>query len=141
LLRPKALAAIGQPDLIIHAGDVGEAAILDRLRAIAPLVVVRGNVDRGAWAEGIPLTEVVHPQGVWIYVLHDATTLDLDPKAARFDVVISGHSHQPRLEWEGGILYLNPGSIGPRRFSLPVSMARLTIAEGRPHAELITLDV
>lgn len=127
LLRPEAVAALGGVDLIIHAGDVGAPEVLARLRAIAPTWAVRGNVDHGGWAQALPLTDVVRAGSLDIYVLHDLDTLDLDPAAAGFAAVISGHSHRPKAEWRGHVLFLNPGSAGPRRFALPVTLSRLRI--------------
>jgi len=141
LLRPEALDAMRGADLILHAGDVDDLAILDSLRAIAPVHVVRGNVDRGPWAESIPYTEVVEIDGALIYMIHIRDQLDLDPKAAGFAAVIYGHSHQPEIERIDDVLYLNPGSAGPRRFKLPVSCARLWIEDGRADAEIIELRV
>jgi hypothetical protein len=125
LLRPEAVAALQGVDHILHAGDVGKSEILDALRAIAPLTAIRGNVDRGSWAEALPLTEAVELGGRWLYLIHDRQGLDLDPVAAGFDVVISGHTHQPKMETQPGVCYLNPGSAGPFRFRLPVTIAYL----------------
>jgi putative phosphoesterase len=140
-VRPRALAALAGVERIVHAGDIGEAAVLDALARVAPVTAVRGNNDRGRWAAGIPESEVVEVGGVSLYVLHDLHELDLDPRAAGFAAVIAGHSHQPRLEEREGVLYLNPGSAGPRRFRLPVSVARLTIRAGRVSARLVTLEI
>src|SRR5262245_24750745 len=118
LVREQAAEALRGCDLIIHAGDVGDANVLEVLRAIAPVVAVRGNNDKGAWAEALPTTEVVEVGDLYIYVLHELSELDLDPKGAGFAVVISGHSHRPSGERRNGVLYLNPGSAGPRRFTL-----------------------
>jgi putative phosphoesterase len=141
LLRPQALRALAGADLIVHAGDVGGPEVLDALRAVAPLVAVRGNNDRGGWASALAETEVVESGGRSLYVLHDLKTLDLDPRAAGFDVVIAGHSHQPRVERRDGVLYLNPGSAGPRRFRLPIAVAWLDVDAGRLDAEIVQLDV
>jgi len=141
LLRPEARDAMQGADLILHAGDVDNAEILDTLREIAPVYVVRGNVDSGRWAESIPWTEVVEIDDALIYMIHIREKIDLDPAAAKFAAVIYGHSHQPNIETHDGVLYLNPGSAGPRRFSLPVSCARLWIADGRADAEIIELPV
>lgn len=141
LLRPEAVAALAGVDLILHAGDVGAAHVLDALRAVAPVVAVRGNVDTGAWAASLPLTEVVAVDAVDIYMLHDLKQLDLNPAAAGFRVVISGHSHRPVIEEQQGVLYLNPGSAGPRRFNLPICLAHLTIQGGQAHADLIDLTL
>jgi hypothetical protein len=127
LMRPEVLAALSGSQLIIHAGDVGAPAILDRLREIAPVVAVRGNVDNDAWASGLPLTAVAEVRSTLIYVLHDIHQLDLDPRAADFRVVVSGHSHKPGHSERHGVLYVNPGSAGPRRFRLPVTVARLRL--------------
>ena len=128
-------------DLIIHAGDVGGPEILDRLRKIATVVAVRENADRGPWAKVLPIAESVRLAEIDLYVLHDVGELDLDPRAAGFHAVISGHSHQPRIEHRNGVLFLNPGSAGPRRFTLPVSVARLHIGNGKLDAQIIELNV
>jgi uncharacterized protein len=141
LLRPQAVAALRGSPLIIHAGDVGRPEILDELRGIAPVHAVRGNVDRGAWAMGLPETEIVDLGDCLVYVLHDLGALDLDPPTAGFRAVIAGHSHQPRIETRDGVLYFNPGSAWPRRFRLPVSVGRLTLSDGKLDAEIIELDV
>ena len=142
LLRPEALAALRGVDGILHAGDVGKEAVLAPLAALAPLVAIRGNVDRGEWAQRLPPTETIEAGGVLIHLVHDVHDLDLDPRAASIRVVISGHSHQPLIREQDGVLYLNPGSAGPRRFRLPVSIARLEItAGGRVEASLVELTV
>jgi len=141
LVRPQALRALAGAELIIHAGDVGDADVLDALRTVAPVVALRGNNDRGAWAAALAETEVVERAGRSLYVLHDVHALDLDPRAAGFDAVIAGHSHQPRIDRRDGVLFLNPGSAGPRRFRLPVSVARLEVGAGGVEAEILTLDV
>ena len=141
LVRPQAVEALRGSDLIVHAGDVGHPAVLEALRALAPLVAVRGNNDRGAWAESLSATEVVEVAGLSLYVLHDLAELDVDPKAAGFHAVIAGHSHQPKLERRGGVLYLNPGSAGPRRFRLPVALARVRVSAAGVDAELVELAV
>ena len=139
LLRPEALRALQGSDLVIHAGDVGRPEILDRLRSIAPVVAVKGNIDRGPWASALPATAVAEPAGVRIYVLHDIHDLDLDPAAAGFHVVVSGHSHQPASAERAGVLYINPGSAGPRRFRMPITVARLALV--RPFSPVfIRLD-
>ncbi len=140
LLRPAALDALRGCSLIIHAGDVGTPDVLAALRTVAPLVAVRGNVDRGAWAEALPETETVAVGDHWLYVLHDLKQLDLDLAAGGFSAVISGHSHKPAIAERGGVLYLNPGSAGPRRFHLPVTVARLFQQDRRLAAELIAID-
>jgi len=140
LLRPEAIAALRGSDLIIHAGDVGKPEILDELRRIAPTFAVRGNVDTAAWASALPMTEVVEAGSLQIYVLHDLGTLDLDPQAAGFAAVISGHSHKPLAEVRNGVLYLNPGSAGPRRFKLPICLARLHVDDGGLRYEFVDLQ-
>jgi putative phosphoesterase len=127
LLRPEAVRALAGSDLIIHAGDVGSPEILAALRAVAPVVAVRGNVDTGAWASALPATAVAEIGGTLIYVLHDLNELDLDPAAAGFGVVVSGHSHKAASAERGGLLLVNPGSAGRRRFKLPVTVARLDL--------------
>lgn len=139
LLRPEAIAALQGAALIIHAGDFGKPEILTELARIAPVYGVRGNVDRGDWANQLPLTEVVTYGERLIYLLHDLHQLDLNPVVAGFSAVISGHSHQPQIEWRHGVLYFNPGSAGPRRFSLPVTVGRLTIEQGELRAALVEL--
>jgi putative phosphoesterase len=141
LLRPEAIEALKGSDVVVHAGDVGGMDILVQLRAIAPTFAVRGNVDTGTWAKSLPMTEVVEVGQLQLYVLHDLATLDLDPRAAGFAAVISGHSHRPSAEMRRGVLYLNPGSIGPRRFTLPIAMARLRVAGERLSHEMIELKV
>jgi uncharacterized protein len=128
-------------DRIIHAGDVGSAEILEILAAIAPVTTVRGNIDKAAWARKLPETEVLEVGGVSIYVLHDLATLDLKPEVAGFSVVVSGHSHVPKQETRKGVLYFNPGSAGPRRFKLPVSIGRLKLSGEKIEAEIVALSV
>ena len=140
LLRPQAVDALTGVDIILHAGDIGDSAVLDDLRAIAPVVAVRGNNDKGEWAEALPDWEVVEVGPVSIYMLHDLKEIDISPAGA-FQVVISGHSHEPSVEEKRGVLYVNPGSAGPRRFSLPVSVAHLKIESDTVKAELIELSV
>jgi len=139
LLRPEAIAALAGSDLIIHAGDVGDAGILERLRNIAPVHAIRGNIDTAAWADALPLTEAVQVQDFLFYVLHDLRALDLNPRAAGFAAVISGHSHVPCNESRSGVLYFNPGSAGPRRFRLPISLGRIRVQPGAIAGELIQL--
>lgn len=133
------MAALRGSDHIIHAGDVGDPEILDKLREIAPLTAIRGNVDRGGWVRKLPETEVVELGGISIYVLHNVKDLDLNPEAAGFGVVISGHSHVPKQEMKKGVLYFNPGSAGPRRFRLPISVGKLVIQDQRVRGEIILL--
>jgi putative phosphoesterase len=139
LLRPEAVSALAGVELIIHAGDIGNPQILAELAQIAPVHAVRGNTDRGAWATDLPLNRVVEVGGVLIYVLHELYTLDLDPAVAGFSAVIFGHSHYPHLEHKNGVLYLNPGSAGPWRFKLPVSLAILEIQNRSLQPKLIKL--
>jgi len=141
LLRPQAVEALRSSALIIHAGDVGRPEILDELRRIAPVIAVRGNVDRDAWAESLPLSEIVEHDDVRLYVLHILEDLDLDPPTAGFHAVITGHTHRPKMETKEGVLYFNPGSAGPRRFDLPVSLGRISINDGRLVGELVYLQV
>lgn len=141
LLRPQAMKALTGSDLIVHAGDVGDPQILELLRGIAPTFAVRGNVDTGVWAKALPMTEVVAVGQLHLYVLHDIATLDLNPRAAGFAAVISGHSHRPDAETRGGVLYLNPGSAGPRRFTLPIALAKLRVTGDLLSHELIELRV
>jgi putative phosphoesterase len=141
LLRLEAIEALRGAERIIHAGDVGAAEILDQLATIAPVTAIRGNVDKAAWARRLPEAEGVELGGVSIYVLHDLARLDLKPEAAGFKVVISGHSHVPKRETRGGVLYFNPGSAGPRRFKSPVTVGRFTIREGKIEAEIVALSV
>jgi uncharacterized protein len=129
ILRSEALTALRGSDLIIHAGDVGDPEILDQLGAIAPVVAVRGNIDKAGWASRLQMTAVVEAGPAVIYVLHDIGDLDLDPASADFDIVVSGHSHKPSKNSRSGVLYINPGSAGPRRFKLPVTVARITLSQ------------
>lgn len=127
LLRDEALEALHGSELIIHAGDIGGREILETLSRIAAVVAVRGNTDRDAWAGSLPETTVVEAAGVLIYVLHDVHALELNPAAAGFQIVVSGHSHRPSRSLREGVLYLNPGSAGPKRFDLPVALARINL--------------
>jgi putative phosphoesterase len=139
LLREEALAALAGSDLIIHAGDIGNPEILDHLRKLAPVAAVRGNIDKAAWAAALPETTVVEAGGKSIYVLHDIHELDLDPAVAGFAIVISGHSHRPSREERAGVIYLNPGSAGPRRFQLPITLARIDLNAALPEVEIVNL--
>ena len=141
LLRPEAVKALKGVELIIHAGDIGAPKVLAGLERLAPVHAVRGNIDRGDWASDLPHTRVVEVGGVLLYVLHELFTLDLDPAAAGFAAVIFGHTHSPHLERKNGVLYLNPGSAGPRRFTLPVSLARIKLQDNSLHPELVDLKV
>ena len=127
LLRPEALGALDGSDLIIHAGDVGAPEILEQLRRLAPVVAVKGNVDTDAWCADLPETAAADAGSSLVYVLHDLKALDLKPAAAGIAMVVSGHSHKPVCEERGGVLYVNPGSAGPRRFNLPVTVARVDL--------------
>ena len=140
LVRPQAVEALAGVDMILHAGDIGNSAVLDSLRAIAPVVAVRGNNDKGDWAESLPDWEVVEIGTVSIYMLHDLKEIDINP-AGTFQVVISGHSHKPAVEERRGVLYVNPGSAGPRRFTLPVSLARLRVKGSEATAQLVELSI
>jgi putative phosphoesterase len=139
LLRPEAVAALQGVDLILHAGDVGSAEVLETLKSIAPVVAVRGNNDKGAWADKLPHWEVAEVGAINIYMIHDSKEIDLSPQVAGFQVVVSGHSHKPLVEERKGVLYVNPGSAGPRRFKLPISLARLKVSGESATVELIEL--
>jgi uncharacterized protein len=141
LLRKEAVEALHGSELIIHAGDVGEEEILEELRKIAPVIAVRGNVDKGPWAQALPETAVAEAGAVLIYVLHDVNALDLNPAAAGVHIVVSGHSHKPGKTERNGVLYINPGSAGPRRFHLPVTVGRLKLGEVRYEVEFVDLEV
>jgi putative phosphoesterase len=139
LLRPEAVEALRGSDRILHAGDIGAPEILEALAKIAPVTAIRGNVDAAPWARALPETEIIEAGGALIHMLHDLGQLDLKPDAAGFRVVIYGHSHQPKMEEKNGVLYFNPGSAGPRRFHLPVSVGKLMIKPGTVRAELVEL--
>jgi uncharacterized protein len=139
LLRPEAVAALVSVDLIVHAGDIGSQAIVDELSAIAPVVAVRGNNDRDPWAVSLPETATTEIAGVRLYVIHDLKTLRTDPAELGVDVIISGHSHKPMVQRRAGVMLLNPGSAGPRRFSLPIAIARLSVGPSGPKAEIVEL--
>ena len=139
LLRAEALAALRGSDYIIHAGDVGDPSILKELAKIAPVTVIRGNVDRETWARKVPATSVLEVRDVSICILHNLAELDLKPKAAGFDVVVYGHSHVAKQETKSGVLYFNPGSAGPRRFQLPVTVGRLTVKDGKVSGEIVEI--
>jgi uncharacterized protein len=141
LMRPEASAALRGSDLIIHAGDVGNPAVIKELAGIASTRVVRGNVDRGDWAASLPMTELVEVGERLFYVLHEISQLDLDPADAGFAAVVFGHSHQPMIETRQGVLFLNPGSAGPRRFKLPVTVARVGVSGPRMRPEIVELQV
>lgn len=140
LLRPEAIEALRGSDYIIHAGDIGTPEIIDQLAALAPVTAIRGNIDRSGWSRKLQEIEVLEVGGVSIYMLHDLANLDLKPKAAGFGAVISGHSHVPKQEIRDGVLYFNPGSAGPRRFKLPVTVGNLVVEAGRVRAKIISLN-
>ena len=128
-------------DLILHAGDIGAPDIVGELAGLAPVTAIRGNVDRGGWAHAFPETATAEiDAGALVHMLHDIATLDIDPAAAGVRAVLYGHSHKPEFNWHGGVLYVNPGSAGPRRFSLPLSVGRLRVEDGRLSVELIELE-
>jgi putative phosphoesterase len=141
LLRPQAIAALRGSDMIIHAGDVGGAEVINRLGGIAPTFVVRGNIDKGQWAARLPATELVAIGELHFFVLHEISQLELDPVAAGFAAVLFGHSHHPSIETRDGVLFLNPGSAGPRRFKLPVTVARVRVSGRRLHPDIVQLQV
>ena len=141
LLRPEAVTYLRGSDLIVHAGDVGNAEVLEGLRAVAPVTAVRGNNDTGAWAHRIPPTAVLKAGGVQIYVLHDIAELDVNPADEGVRVVVSGHSHRPSINERDGVLYVNPGSAGPRRFKLPVAAGELRIRGASVRAKIAELEI
>lgn len=141
LVRQEVVEALEGSELILHAGDVGGPEVLASLRSIAPVFAVRGNNDRDSWAETLPLTEIVEVRSQFLYVLHELKNLDRDPEAARISVVIFGHSHRPFAEYRRGVLYLNPGSAGPRRFRLPVAVARIYVRDTNIEHEIVKLAV
>jgi uncharacterized protein len=141
LLRKEAVAALRGSELVVRAGDVGKQEILEELERIAPVVAVRGNVDTAAWAAKLPETAVAEADGASIYVLHDLSALDLNPTAAGFRIVVGGHSHKPGKTERNGVLYINPGSAGPRRFQLPVTLARLNVSKSPYEVEFVHLAV
>lgn len=138
-LRQEAVEALRGVDRILHAGDVGDPKILDALARIAPVTAIRGNVDTESWAKSLPETELIEIAGLSIYMLHDLSKLDLKPKAAEIAAVVYGHSHHPKIEEKNGVLYFNPGSAGPRRFTLPVSVGKLVIENGKITGEILEL--
>ena len=141
LIRPEALDALQGSDLIVHAGDIGDSAVLDSLANIAPVRAIRGNNDKGNWAAELPRTDVVELGAHSIYILHNLADLDLDPAASGFTSVVSGHSHKPAIEKRNGVLFVNPGSAGPRRFKLPVTVATMTLRSGKFVARIVTLGL
>jgi uncharacterized protein len=139
LLRDEAVNALRGSEHIIHAGDIGSAEIVAKLASIAPVTAIRGNIDVETWSKHLPNTNVVELASVFFYILHDVNALDLNPQAAGFGAVISGHSHMPKIEWRNGVLFFNPGSAGPRRFKLPISLGRIQVKNGKLTPELIPL--
>jgi uncharacterized protein len=139
LLRPEAVELLRDSEHIIHAGDIGSPKIIPALQRIAPVTAIRGNIDKEAWARQFPETAVVELAGLHIFVIHDLNALDLNPQAEGFAAVISGHSHQPKQDVKDGVLYFNPGSAGPRRFKLPVSLGRVELAGGTLRGEILQL--
>lgn len=140
LLREEAVEALRGSDLILHAGDVGRPQILEALRTIAPVLAVRGNVDTGEWAQALPSTEIIQAGSVMVYMLHILNNLDIDPGVAGMHIVVSGHSHKPGQAEKGGVTYINPGSAGPKRFQLPVTVARLDLGIKPWKAEFVQLE-
>jgi putative phosphoesterase len=141
LLRPEALTPFMGAERIVHAGDIGSPNVLEKLETVAPVVAVRGNNDKAPWAENLPETMSFTVRGHTIHVLHDLGQIDLSPKAAGVDVVISGHSHKPDIEERGGVLFINPGSAGPRRFRLPIAVAKLYVTDDAVRAEIVELKL
>jgi uncharacterized protein len=141
LLRPEAVAFLRGSDFIVHGGDIGRAGVLEELASLAPVTAVRGNNDKGPWAAPVRETEVLRVGEVLIYVVHDIAALNLDPGAAGFHVVVSGHSHRPSVTERDGVLYVNPGSSGPRRFKLPISAGELMVVEKSVSARVVELEV
>jgi len=140
LLREEAVSALRGSDLILHAGDVGAPEILETLRNLAPVVAVRGNVDTGEWAQALPLKEAISAGPAMIYMIHILNDLDMNPAAGGFQIVVSGHSHKPGQSEKDGVIYINPGSAGPRRFYLPVTVARLDLGRRPWKVEFIELE-
>ncbi len=141
LIREEALEALKESELIVHAGDIGKPQVIERLRSIAPVVAVRGNMDNGQWVESLPKYDIIQIAESWLYVIHDLNDLDLDPLAAGFSAVIYGHSHRPSIQLRKGVLLINPGSAGPRRFDLPVSVALIHLNDGILDPRLIELAI
>ena len=141
LLRREAIAVLRSSDMIIHAGDVGNPDVIKALEDVAPTFAVRGNIDKGTWAADLPMTELVEVGEQVFYVLHEISQLDFDPAEAGFAAVVFGHSHQPLIETRQGVLFLNPGSAGPRRFKLPIAVARIAVSGRYMHPEILELQV
>jgi putative phosphoesterase len=141
VLRPQAAAALRDCAMIVHAGDIGKPDVISELRGLAPTVAVRGNIDTGQWAEHLPMTQRIEVGEVSLFMLHQISQLDLDPAAAGIAAIVFGHSHRPSIETRDGVLFLNPGSAGPRRFRLPVTVARVTVSGRHLGAEIVELQV
>ena len=141
LLRPEVEDALAGCDHILHAGDIGNAQVLERLAQIAPVLAVRGNMDYGSWSNSLPVTEMVAIDGIFFYILHDLHHLDLDPAAAGIHMVVSGHTHQPEIFQQDGVTFLNPGSAGHRRFSYPVTFAMVQVKRGIANPRIIEIDI
>ena len=141
LIRPEVEQLLANCDRILHAGDVGDPLVLDRLQQIAPLVAVRGNMDYGSWSSSLPVTEMLEIGGLFFYLLHDLYQLDLEPAAAGIHVVVSGHTHRAAIHREDGVIYLNPGSAGHRRLNYPLSIARVVIENGIARPQIVEVDV
>jgi uncharacterized protein len=141
LVRPEALAFLRGCERIVHGGDIGSAEVLAQLSAVAPITAVRGNNDKGAWAEAIPETELFEFNGTYVYAIHDLSQLDIEPSAAGVHVVVSGHSHKPAVQRRDGVLYVNPGSAGPRRFRLPIAVAEVVVIGDQVSARVVELEV
>lgn len=140
LLRPGAKDFLRGSDIVVHAGDICEEAVLSELSSIAPVIAVRGNNDKGAWAQGLRETELFQAGDVFVYVIHDLAELDIDPASAGVRIVVSGHSHKPKIEEKDGVIFLNPGSAGPRRFKLPISVAEVVVRGDEVSARTVELD-
>lgn len=141
LLRPQAIEALQGAELILHAGDIGSIEVIDRLKDVAPVVAVRGNIDKDAWAKQFPLTALATIEGLRIYVLHNIQEINLDPASSGYDIVVSGHSHKASIQNKSGVLYLNPGSAGKRRFKLPITLAKIEVSTNGVVAQIIELNV
>jgi putative phosphoesterase len=141
LLRPEAVAFLRGCERIVHGGDIGSPQVLAQLAALAPVTAVRGNNDKGAWAEALPETELFEFNGRYVYAIHDLSQLDIEPSAAGVHLVVSGHSHKPVVEHREGVVYVNPGSAGPRRFRLPVAVAEVLVLGGQVSARVVELEV
>ena len=141
LLRPESLDVLQNSDLIVHAGDIGSPLVIKGLENLAPVIAVRGNMDSETWACKIPVTDMFEAKGLFVYVIHDIARLDVVPETTGIRIIISGHTHKPRIREEKGVLYINPGSAGPRRFTYPVSVSVLELNCGSVNAKIIKLNV